>query len=328
MADLKISELPAAAAPDGTEQVPVVQAGGTVRTTIAAIIASALDRANHTGSQAQSTVSGLVAALAGKADDSAVVKLTTGQIISGIKTFLSSPVVPNGSWTIAKTAGLQTALDAIPVDGSLVHDTGNETIAGIKTFSSPPVVPTPVAGTDAATKDYVDSVATATGVRVEDEGSTVLAVATGLNFAGSGVVVTDAGSGEATVTVGPFAIATTTGLQTALDGKDPLVLTVNTVAASGATETIPDVTTAQVSHVTLTADCTFTFPTAAAGKRFTLVLVQDGATPRLATWPAEAKWPAATAPTLSVGAGKVDQVRFLCSDGTTWAGTVDGLDIG
>lgn len=39
------------------------------------------------------------------------------------------------------------------------------------------------------------------GVRVEDEGSSVVAAATGINFAGAGVTVTDAGSNEALVTI-------------------------------------------------------------------------------------------------------------------------------
>ena len=300
----------------GTEVIHAVDdADADVSITPANIIAAALNRANHTGTQAQSTITGLVSDLAAKALDSAVVKLTGGQIISGIKTFLSAPVVPNGSWTIAKTVGLQTALDALPSDSSVVKLTGAQTVAGVKTFSDAPVVPdgswtiadtyTLQAALDAKAVDV--DVVKLTGDQ---------AVAGNKTFAAA-PQVPDAS----------FAIAKTSGLQTALDAKDPIVLTVNTVAASGATETIPDVTTAQVSHITLTADCTFTFPTAAAGKRFTLVLVQDGATPRLATWPASAKWPGATAPTLSTGAGKVDQFRFLCSDGATWAGTVDGLDI-
>src|SRR5262249_42720657 len=42
---------------------------------------------------------------------------------------------------------------------AVVHNTGNETIAGVKTFSSSPIVPVPSNATDAATKGYVDSVA-------------------------------------------------------------------------------------------------------------------------------------------------------------------------
>lgn len=132
---------PAATTLTGTEVVPAIQAGVDVRTTVAALIAMAQARAGHTGFQAQSTITGLVADLAAKAADSAVVKLTGNQTVAGVKTFSSAPVVPDGSWTISDTAGLQDALDALPVDGAVVHDTGNETVAGIKTFTSPPVVP-------------------------------------------------------------------------------------------------------------------------------------------------------------------------------------------
>jgi Pectate lyase superfamily protein len=52
-----------------------------------------------------------------------------------------------------------------------VHKTGAEAVAGIKTFSSSPVVPTPGAGTDAANKDYVDTVASS--VTVPDATSSI-----------------------------------------------------------------------------------------------------------------------------------------------------------
>lgn len=40
------------------------------------------------------------------------VQMTGAQTIAGVKTFSSSPAVPDGSFSIAKTTGLQTALDA------------------------------------------------------------------------------------------------------------------------------------------------------------------------------------------------------------------------
>jgi hypothetical protein len=52
-----------------------------------------------------------------------------------------------------------------------VHKTGTETVAGVKTFLSSPVVPTPGAGTDAANKSYVDTVAS--GVTVPDATASV-----------------------------------------------------------------------------------------------------------------------------------------------------------
>lgn len=63
------------------------------------------------------------------------------------------------------------------------------------------------AGTIAATtvQAAIEEVATEAGaggaIRVEDEGSSVVAAATGINFAGAGVTVTDAGSNEALVTI-------------------------------------------------------------------------------------------------------------------------------
>jgi hypothetical protein len=43
------------------------------------------------------------------------------------------------------------------LDTTVVHLTGGETITGAKQFAAPPAVPTPVAGTDAVNKAYVDA---------------------------------------------------------------------------------------------------------------------------------------------------------------------------
>jgi len=103
---------------------------------------------------------------------------------------------------------------------------------------------------------------------------------------------------------------------------------VNTVATSGAAQTIPDVTASTISRITLTADCALTFPTAGAGKSFTLALVQDGTGSRIVTWPATiVKWAGGTAPVLSTGINKIDYVTFVCTDGTNWAGFVAGKDV-
>lgn len=103
--------------------------------------------------------------------------------------------------------------------------------------------------------------------------------------------------------------------------------TVNAVTASGAAQTVPDPTVANVSVITLTAACTFTFPTPTTGRSFTLVLIQGGTGSYTASWPGTAKWPAGTAPTLSTAVGKVDYLTFVCTDGATWAGFTAGLDV-
>lgn len=99
---------------------------------------------------------------------------------------------------------------------------------------------------------------------------------------------------------------------------------VNTVAASGSTQTLPDVTTATMHDITLTANCTFTFPAAGAGKSFSVRLVQDGTGSRTATWPAAVKWAGGTAPTLSTAASAVDALAFVCIDGSNWLSFLAG----
>lgn len=95
---------------------------------------------------------------------------------------------------------------------------------------------------------------------------------------------------------------------------------------SGTAKTIPDSAVGGSINVTMTGNCTFTFPTAGAGKAFRLRLIQDGTGSRLATWPAEVDWPAATAPTLTTTAARSDDLEFYSYDGTNWHGRVLGQD--
>lgn len=103
-----------------------------------------------------------------------------------------------------------------------------------------------------------------------------------------------------------------------------LVESVNTVGASGSTETLPDVSTATVHRVTLDANCALTFPAAAAGKSFTLVLIQDGVGSRTVTWPGSILWASGIIPTLTTTASKQDMFSFICVDGTNWMGLIVG----
>ena len=106
----------------------------------------------------------------------------------------------------------------------------------------------------------------------------------------------------------------------------PIVENVNTVATSGAAQTIPDVTTATSSRIVLTAACTFTFPTLAAGKSFTLVLVQDATGGRTAVWPASVLWPGGVVPVLTATVNKRDVFTFVAVDATNWLGFTAGLN--
>ena len=99
--------------------------------------------------------------------------------------------------------------------------------------------------------------------------------------------------------------------------KISVIENVNTVSASGSALTLPDVTTATMNHVTLTANCALTFPTPLAGKSFTLKLIQDGTGSRTVTWPTSVcRFDSGTAPTLSTAAGSIDTFACVCDDGT------------
>jgi hypothetical protein len=96
----------------------------------------------------------------------------------------------------------------------------------------------------------------------------------------------------------------------------------NTVATAGTAQTLPDAPTAIYHVLNLTsATCALTFPTAAAGKAFTLSLIQ-GTSYRAVTWPVGVQWPMDVAPVLQTAAGSVDEFTFY-SAGVTWRGSLD-----
>ena len=89
------------------------------------------------------------------------------------------------------------------------------------------------------------------------------------------------------------------------------------IGNSSTTQTI-SLSNGTVQTVTLTGNCTFTMPTAAAGKSF-LVLIKSGAGNFTGTFTG-VKWPANTAPTITNTASRMDIIAFS-SDGTNWYGT-------
>lgn len=75
--------------------------------------------------------------------------------------------------------------------------------------------------------------------------------------------------------------------------------------------------------LTLTANCTFTFPTATTGRSFVMILRQDGTGSRTVTWPAAVRWPAGTAPTITSTANRADKYVFT-ANGSVWIGSNAG----
>jgi hypothetical protein len=82
------------------------------------------------------------------------------------------------------------------------------------------------------------------------------------------------------------------------------------------------ITAGTVLTATLTAStaCTFTMPTAMAGKSFILLLKQAASTGNGTATFTSVKWPTAGAPTITATAGKMDILTFV-ADGTNWYGS-------
>lgn len=101
---------------------------------------------------------------------------------------------------------------------------------------------------------------------------------------------------------------------------------VQALGNSGAAKTITAVDGTYVT-LTLTANCTLTFPSPTTGYAFsfTLEATQDATGGRTITWPASVKWPAGVPPTLTSTASKMDILAFVTRDGgTTWRGFTSG----
>ena len=169
--------------------------------------------------------------------------------------------------------------------------------------------------------------------------------ATNVTFPTTGTLSTLAGSEtftNKTLTSPVISTITNTGTITLPTSTDTLVGRATTDTLTNKTLTNPTVTnyvesvvsignssTSQtlsltngtVQTVTMTGNCTFTMPTATAGKSFILIAVQDGTGSRTATF-TSVKWAGGSAPTLTTTATTGRDIFAFVSDGTNWYGTV------
>ena len=77
----------------------------------------------------------------------------------------------------------------------------------------------------------------------------------------------------------------------------------------------------QTATLTASTACTFTMPTAVAGKSFILLLRQAASTGNGTATFTGVKWGTAGAPTITATAGRMDILSFV-SDGTNWYGAI------
>jgi hypothetical protein len=89
------------------------------------------------------------------------------------------------------------------------------------------------------------------------------------------------------------------------------------IGNSGTSQTL-SLTNGTVQTVTMTGNCTFTMPTATAGKSFILI-ISTGAGSFTGTF-TSVKWPINTPPTLTTTASRWDIITFV-ADGTNWYGS-------
>ena len=147
-------------------------------------------------------------------------------------------------------------------------------------------------------------------------------------YPAAGIAVSTGTAWNTSLTAPSGAIVGTTDTQTVTNktveaGTFTNGYTEETVSANTSTAYTIDLVNGSVQILTLTGNCTFTFPTATAGRSFILILKQDGTGSRTATWPAAVKWPAGTAPTITSTASKSDKYIFT-ADGSNWIGSNAG----
>jgi hypothetical protein len=91
------------------------------------------------------------------------------------------------------------------------------------------------------------------------------------------------------------------------------------IGNSGTTQTL-SLTSGTVQTVTMTGNCTFTMPTATAGKSFILIATQDGTGSRTAVF-TSVKFANGVAPTLTTTATTGVDILTFVANGTSWFGT-------
>jgi hypothetical protein len=231
---------------------------------------------------------------------------TTGSIITAGGVGIAKALWVGGLANFASTItyGGVTLSAAVTGTGKMVLDTS-------------PTLVTPVLGVATATsinKLTLTAPATSATLTVADGASLVTSGAYSLTLTSTALTnVTLPTTGTLATLAGAEALTNKTL-------TNPTVTNyIETLYAIGNSSTAVTIalTNGTVQTVTMTGNCTFTMPTATAGKSFILI-VSTGAGSFTGTF-TSVKWPSATAPTLTTTASRWDILTFV-ADGTNWYG--------
>ena len=231
---------------------------------------------------------------------------------TGVANNAASTITISGSFGTTLTVTGTTAV-TLPTSGTLV----NTAVTTLSSLTSVGTIATGVWNGTIITGTYGG-----TGV---NNGSNTITL--GGSFTTSGAFTT-----TLTVTANTNVTLPTTGTLATLAGSETFTnktLTNPTITAyletapsiaNSSTAVTLSLSSGTVLSYTLTGNCTFTMPTATSGTSFIVKLIQDGTGSRTATFTG-VKWPAGTAPTITITATTgVDILSFVCIN-SVWYGT-------
>ena len=283
----------------------------TINTTGQPVVAGTVISSSAFNSLTSDLATGLTTAITKDGQTTTTARITFAQGFTSSLTTDSSSV-STGSIITAGGVGIAKAL--------FVGTTAN--IAGVATLTAQPILSSLTASKPVFTDASKGLVST--GTLGSDQGGTGVS-----NNAASTITISGNYGTTLTVTATTAITLPTTGTLATLAGAEGLTnktLTnptvtnyVESVVAIGNSSTAQtlSLTSGTVQTCTLTGNCTFTMPTATAGKSFILIL-STGAGSFTGTF-TSVKWPNNTAPTITTTASRWDILTFV-SDGTYWYG--------
>ena len=285
-----------------------------INTTGQPVVAGTVISSSAFNSLTSDLATGLTTAITKDGQTTTTARITFAQGFTSSLTTDSSSTT-TGSIITAGGVGIAKAL--------FVGTTAN--IAGVATLTSQPILSSLTASKPVFTDASKGLVST--GTLGADQGGTGVS-----NNAASTITISGNYGTTLTVTATTAITLPTTGTLATLAGAEGLtnktltnptvtnyVESVVAIGNSGTTQTLA-LTNGTVQTVTMTGNCTFTMPTATAGKSFILIAVQDGTGSRTATF-TSVKWVGGTAPTLTTTASTGRDILTFVADGTNWYGT-------